>query len=238
MPQGFIVLIRSTFSFITLFVLTRVMGRRQISQLNFFDYINGITIGSIAATLAIDISRESLPTFIGLLAYTFWVMLLTLLEQKSRTMRRLINGKSTIAIQNGKILENNLKIYGYTIDDLKMILRTQGSFNLSDIEYAIIEANGQISTLLKTQMQPITPKNLNIATDYQGLAIDLISDGKIIEDNLKLLGLTKEWLLKQLVDRNLQVKDIFYAELETSGDLYIDTYTDYHPSKEVKDEQN
>ena len=232
MPQGFIVLIRSTFSFITLFVLTRVMGRRQISQLNFFDYINGITIGSIAATLAIDISRESLPTFIGLLAYTFWVMLLTLLEQKSRTMRRLINGKSTIAIQNGKILENNLKIYGYTIDDLKMILRTQGSFNLSDIEYAIIEANGQISTLLKTQMQPITPKNLNIATDYQGLAIDLISDGKIIEDNLKLLGLTKEWLLKQLVDRNLQVKDIFYAELETSGDLYIDTYTDYHPSKE------
>ncbi|MFA6694337.1 MAG: DUF421 domain-containing protein, partial [Bacillota bacterium] len=228
MPQGFIVLIRSTFSFITLFVLTRVMGRRQISQLNFFDYINGITIGSIAATLAIDISRESLPTFIGLLAYTFWVMLLTLLEQKSRTMRRLINGKSTIAIQNGKILENNLKIYGYTIDDLKMILRTQGSFNLSDIEYAIIEANGQISTLLKTQMQPITPKNLNIATDYQGLAIDLISDGKIIEDNLKLLGLTKEWLLKQLVDRNLQVKDIFYAELETSGDLYIDTYTDYH----------
>lgn len=214
------------------------MGRRQISQLNFFDYINGITIGSIAATLAIDISRESLPTFIGLLAYTFWVMLLTLLEQKSRTMRRLINGKSTIAIQNGKILENNLKIYGYTIDDLKMILRTQGTFNLSDIEYAIIEANGQISTLLKTQMQPITPKSLNIATDYQGLAIDLISDGKIIEDNLKLLGLTKEWLLKQLVDRNLQVKDIFYAELETSGDLYIDTYTDYHPSKEVKDEQN
>ncbi|NLU54406.1 MAG: DUF421 domain-containing protein [Firmicutes bacterium] len=234
MPQGLIVLIRSTFSFFTLFVLTRVMGRRQISQLNFFDYVNGITIGSIAATLAIDISRESLPTFIGLLAYTFWVLFLNLLEEKNRTLRRIINGKSVIVIQNGKILENNLREYGYTIDDLKMILRTQGAFNLADVEYAILEANGRISTLLKSQVRPATPKDFGIDTEYQGIPIDLISDGKIIADNLNLVGLTEDWLRGKLSELRLKPEDVFYAELDTSGRLYVDAYRDPHPPKEVK----
>ncbi|HOA91012.1 MAG: DUF421 domain-containing protein [Bacillota bacterium] len=234
MPQGLIVLIRSTFSFFTLFVLTRVMGRRQISQLNFFDYVNGITIGSIAATLAIDISRESLPTFIGLLAYTFWVLFLNLLEEKNRTLRRIINGKSVIVIQNGKILENNLREYGYTIDDLKMILRTQGAFNLADVEYAILEANGRISTLLKSQVRPATPKDFGIDTEYQGIPIDLISDGKIIADNLNLVGLTEDWLRGKLSELRLKPEDVFYAELDTSGKLYVDAYRDPHPPKEVK----
>lgn len=234
MPQGLILLIRSTFSFFTLFVLTRVMGRRQISQLNFFDYVNGITIGSIAATLAIDISRESLPTFIGLLAYTFWVLFLNLLEEKNRTLRRIINGKSVIVIQNGKILENNLREYGYTIDDLKMILRTQGAFNLADVEYAILEANGRISTLLKSQVRPATPKDFGIDTEYQGIPIDLISDGKIIADNLNLVGLTEDWLRGKLSELRLKPEDVFYAELDTSGKLYVDAYRDPHPPKEVK----
>lgn len=234
MPQGLIVLIRSTFSFFTLFVLTRVMGRRQISQLNFFDYVNGITIGSIAASLAIDISRESLPTFIGLLAYTFWVLFLNLLEEKNRTLRRIINGKSVIVIQNGKILENNLREYGYTIDDLKMILRTQGAFNLADVEYAILEANGRISTLLKSQVRPATPKDFGIDTEYQGIPIDLISDGKIIADNLNLVGLTEDWLRGKLSELRLKPEDVFYAELDTSGKLYVDAYRDPHPPKEVK----
>ena len=234
MPQGLIVLIRSTFSFFTLFVLTRVMGRRQISQLNFFDYVNGITIGSIAAPLAIDISRESLPTFIGLLAYTFWVLFLNLLEEKNRTLRRIINGKSVIVIQNGKILENNLREYGYTIDDLKMILRTQGAFNLADVEYAILEANGRISTLLKSQVRPATPKDFGIDTEYQGIPIDLISDGKIIADNLNLVGLTEDWLRGKLSELRLKPEDVFYAELDTSGKLYVDAYRDPHPPKEVK----
>jgi uncharacterized membrane protein YcaP (DUF421 family) len=234
MPQGLIVLIRSTFSFFTLFVLTRVMGRRQISQLNFFDYVNGITIGSIAATLAIDISRESLPTFIGLLAYSFWVLFLNLLEEKNRTLRRIINGKSVIVIQNGKILENNLREYGYTIDDLKMILRTQGAFNLADVEYAILEANGRISTLLKSQVRPATPKDFGIDTEYQGIPIDLISDGKIIADNLNLVGLTEDWLRGKLSELRLKPEDVFYAELDTSGKLYVDAYRDPHPPKEVK----
>jgi len=210
------------------------MGRRQISQLNFFDYVNGITIGSIAATLATDISRESLPTFIGLLAYTFWVLFLNLLEEKNRTLRRIINGKSVIVIQNGKILENNLREYGYTIDDLKMILRTQGAFNLADVEYAILEANGKISTLLKSQVRPATPKDFGIDTEYQGIPIDLISDGKIIADNLNLVGLTEDWLRGKLSELRLKPEDVFYAELDTSGKLYVDAYRDPHPPKEVK----
>ena len=100
---------------------------------------------------------------------------------------------------------------------MKMILRTQGAFNLADVEYAILEANGRISTLLKSQVRPATPKDFGIDTEYQGIPIDLISDGKIIADNLNLVGLTEDWLRGKLSELRLKPEDVFYAELDTSG---------------------
>ncbi len=208
------------------------MGKRSLSQLTFFDYVNGISIGSMAATLAVDLSRESTPTLVGLLTWSFWVMVLALLSIKSRFLRRLIDGKPTIVIQNGKILGESLHKYGFNIDDLRMLLREKEVFNLSEVEYALIEANGQISVLKKSQNQPVTAADLQIATDYKGLAIDVVSSGKIIQDNLKLLGLSEDWLKESLKKQGLTIEEVFYAELETAGNLFIDLYQDPHFPKE------
>ncbi len=209
------------------------MGKRQLSQLTFFDYVNGISIGSMAATLAVDLTTESIPTLVGLLTWSLWVMVLAVLSIKSRLLRRLIDGKPTIAIQNGKILEDNLHKYGFNIDDLRMLLRQKDVFNLSEVEYLLLEADGQVSVLKKSQNQPVTPSDLNIPTNYKGLAVDIISGGKIITENLALLGLSEEWLVNTLAERNLDLKDIFYAELESSGDFFIDVYQDPHSRKEL-----
>lgn len=233
MPQGLIVFLRATFSFISLLVLTRIMGKSQVSHLTFFDYVNGITIGSIAATLAVDLSRESLPTLIGLMTYSLWVIVLTIVELNSKTLRRLIDGKPTIVIQNGKILGRNLRDYGYTIDNLRMLLRLKDVFSLSEVEYAIIEPNGQLSVLLKSQKLPITPSDLQIPTNYKGLTIDLINDGQVIQDNLNLLGLTSDWLQNTLQEKNIAINQVFYAELDSSGELYYDLYQDPHHRKEL-----
>lgn len=233
MPQGLIVFLRATFAFFALLLLTRVMGKRQLSQLTFFDYVNGISIGSMAATLAVDLTAESIPTLVGLLTWSLWVMVLAVLSIKSRLLRRLIDGKPTIAIQNGKILEDNLHKYGFNIDDMRMLLRQKDVFNLSEVEYLLLEADGQISVLKKSQNQPLTPFDLNIPTNYKGLAVDLISGGKILTDNLDLLDLSEDWLLNTLAKQNLSLEDVFYAELETSGNLYLDVYQDPHSRMEL-----
>ncbi len=207
------------------------MGKRQISQLTFFDYINGISIGSMASTLAVDVSRESIPTLVGILTWSLWVMVLALLAVKSRTLRSLIDGKPTIAIQNGKILGNNIHTYGYSIDDLRMLLREKDVFRLSEVEFALLEADGSLSVLKKSQNSPVTPEDLNIPTAYKGLSVDIISQGKMIRENLKLLGLSENWLAQKLADRKLTLRQIYYAELDTSGTLFIDLYQDQDINK-------
>lgn len=207
------------------------MGKRQISQLTFFDYINGISIGSMASTLAVDVSRESIPTLVGILTWSLWVMVLALLAVKSRTLRSLIDGKPTIAIQNGKILGNNIHTYGYSIDDLRMLLREKDVFRLSEVEFALIEADGSLSVLKKSQNSPVTPEDLNIPTAYKGLSVDIISQGKMIRENLKLLGLSENWLAQKLAARKLTLRQIYYAELDSSGTLFIDLYQDQDINK-------
>lgn len=207
------------------------MGKRQISQLTFFDYINGISIGSMASTLAVDVSRESIPTLVGILTWSLWVMVLALLAVKSRTLRSLIDGKPTIAIQNGKILGNNIHTYGYSIDDLRMLLREKDVFRLSEVEFALIEADGSLSVLKKSQNSPVAPEDLNIPTAYKGLSVDIISQGKMIRENLKLLGLSENWLAQKLAARKLTLRQIYYAELDSSGTLFIDLYQDQDINK-------
>lgn len=207
------------------------MGKRQISQLTFFDYINGISIGSMASTLAVDVSRESIPTLVGILTWSLWVMVLALLAVKSRTLRSLIDGKPTIAIQNGKILGNNIHTYGYSIDDLRMLLREKDVFRLSEVEFALIEADGSLSVLKKSQNSPVTPEDLNIPTAYKGLSVDIISQGKMIRENLKLLRLSENWLAQKLAARKLTLRQIYYAELDSSGTLFIDLYQDQDINK-------
>lgn len=223
MPITVVVIIRSTISFFMLLFLVRLMGKQQVAQLTFFDYVVGITIGSIASTLSVQVNENTLATLVGMVTWTTLAILLAVLGMKSVWVRNVSGGKATVVVQNGKILENNLKRIRIPIDELNSELRTQGVFNLSDVEFAMFEPGGKISVQKKSQKQPLTPGDLNIPTEYDGLPTNLIIDGKVLIDALHSLSLSKAWLYHQLGKQNIHdAFEVSLAQLDTKGNLYVD----------------
>ncbi|PKM77382.1 MAG: DUF421 domain-containing protein [Firmicutes bacterium HGW-Firmicutes-15] len=198
------------------------MGKKQISQLTFFDYIVGITIGSIAASLSIDDHITYTHGLIGLVVWGSFPIIIAYLNLKNMRARRLLGGVSTIVIQNGTIVEANLRKERLHINDLLEELRIKGAFNIDDVESAILETNGQISVQMKADKQAVTPSDLNIAVRQQGLSANLIIDGKVMPDNLTLMGLSYEWLIGELKKSNINSpRQVMLACLNSSRDLHI-----------------
>lgn len=221
----FEMILRATLSFIVLLLMTRLMGRKQLSQLTFFNYITGIALGSIAG----DIASESETPFLNGLVSLIWWSLLTILTayigMKSRTARTVIDGQPVVIIKKGRILENELKKAQINMDDLTMLLREQQVFSVKDVENAIFESNGQLSIMLKEDVQPVTKKDQKIFTiQPMYIPMELVVEGEIIEKNLKEAGITSNWLKSQLKSQNLQLSEIFYVELQQDGSLFIDKY--------------
>jgi len=185
------IVLRSTVSVIILFILAKIMGKKQISQLTFFDYITGISIGSVAASLA-DESVSYFHGIVSLVIFAAFPIIVSFITIKSIKARRFLEDTPAILVQNGKIVEKNLKKSHYQINDLLEVLRVKGAFNVQDIEFAILEPNGEISVLKKSQKQPVTPSDINISTQYQGLQANLIIDGKIMRNNLKHVNLDED----------------------------------------------
>ncbi len=210
-----------------LLVLMKLVGKHEISQLTFFDFIVAITIGSIAASVTVD---HELPLSHALTSMIIWAgltFLLDFISQKSLRARKLLQGEPTIVVQNGKILEKNMAKMRYNLNDLLMQLRSKSVFNLSEVEFAIAEPNGELSVLLKSQDRPLTPKDCGLGTGYEGLPAELIVDGDIIEENLKEVGLSKEWLYGELRRRGIADEShVTFASLETDGTLYVATRQD------------
>lgn len=228
MNEGLVVLVRSIISFFSLLIFAKILGKQQISQLTFFDYTLGITIGSIAATLTTDLSSRAWPHFVGLFAWAFLGYLMQVITERWRYAAKYIEGEPTIIIMNGKIMENALKKMKYTAADIMGLLRIKDVFDLSQVDFAIIELNGQLSVLKKPEYEPLTPKDMSIIKAPSGISTELIYDGILIVQNLKQLNKSKEWLMDQL--RMHQVKDIsdvFLATLTPSGSLFIDKYDDH-----------
>lgn len=221
----FEMILRATLSFIVLLLMTRLMGRKQLSQLTFFNYITGIALGSIAG----DIASESETPFLNGLVSLIWWSLLTILTayigMKSRAARTVIDGQPVVIIKKGRILENELKKAQINMDDLTMLLREQQVFSVKDVENAIFESNGQLSIMLKEDVQPVTKKDQKIFTiQPMYIPMELVVEGEIIEKNLKEAGITSNWLKSQLKSQNLQLSEIFYVELQQDGSLFIDKY--------------
>jgi len=214
---------RSMISFVVLFLLAKLMGKKQISQLNFFDYAVGITIGSIAAAFSTDDRIKYSHGLIALVVWGFIPIAIAYLTLKSIHFRRFFGGIPALLIQNGKIIEHNLKKERFNVNDLLEELRIKGVFDITDVEFAILESNGKISLQLKSQKQPITPAILNIPTSYGGLSANLIIDGEIMYDNLRLVNLNEDWLNNELKKKQINSpKEVFLASLNSSGSLYID----------------
>jgi uncharacterized membrane protein YcaP (DUF421 family) len=203
------------------------MGKQQVAQLTFFDYVVGITIGSIAGTLSVQVNENLLSTLAGLITWTALAILLAYLCMHNVKLRKLVDGEPTVVIENGKILEDNLKKIRIPIEALLSELRTMGVFNISDVQSALFEPGGKISVQKKFQKQPVTPGDLNISQQYEGLPINLILDGVLNESSLRSLNLTKAWLHHQLRKQNISdLNEVSLAQLDTKGNLYVDLQGD------------
>ena len=179
------VLILSVASFAVLFVLTKLMGYRQISEMSFFDYVVGITIGSVAAEMATNIDTQWWRGVIAMSVYALFEILLPWISRKSVRARSFISGKPVVLIKNGQIDKNALKKAHLDINDLLSSARGQGYFSLSDIDGAIMETSGKVSFLPTPQMRQLNPKDFNFSPMHTGLCTNLVLDGKIMYSNLK-----------------------------------------------------
>ncbi len=227
MPITLVVIIRSIIAFFTLLFLVRLLGKQQVSQLTFFDYVVGITIGSIASTLSVQVNENTTATLAGMATWAILAIILAALGIRSARIRKVIDGEATVVVENGKILDKNLGKIRIPIDELLSELRSQGVFNIEDVEFALFEPGGKMSVQKKSQKQPVTPADLNIPTQYDGLPKVLIMDGVVQKDELRSLNLSNAWLFHQLGKRNVNnISEVSLAQLDTKGNLYVDLRDD------------
>lgn len=189
---------RTILILIILFFITKMMGKKQISELNFFDYVVGITIGSIAADISLDIEKDMLAGIAALFIYGFISYIISFVSIKSILARRFFIGVPTVLVEKGKIIESGLKKSKIDVNDLLMVARENGYFNLDEIDYALMEVNGNISFLPKEKEKPVTKKDIKIKCSNEGLTVNAIIDSKYMANNMKAINKDKEWLDHEL----------------------------------------
>lgn len=213
------VIILSVVSIAILFVITKIIGYRQISEMSFFDYVVGITIGSVAAEMATNIDIEWWKGITAMVIYGGIGVLLSLLTQKSINARKFIAGKPIILMENGNIIRKNLKKARIEVDDLLASARINGYFNLSDIDNAIMENTGKISFQPMAKKRQLTPDDFNFSPEKEGLFINVIIDGQIVEENLAVAGVTKKELDNMLKAKGDKLGDIMLGTIDIKKQL-------------------
>lgn len=232
MNEGLIVLVRGIISFFSLLIFARILGKQQISQLTFFDYILGITIGSTASTLTTDLTSRAWPHWVGLITWSGLSIILQIITLKSKAASDYLDGVPTVVIQNGEILEDAMKKARYRLSDLLEQLRDKDVFDLTQVAFAILEKDGQLSVLKKAQFQTVTPKDLNLKPNQASLGSELIYDGVVLEQNLKSINKNTKWLHKQLKKYNVKhPSEVFVATFNPPDSLYVDLYKDHIQKK-------
>ncbi|MCM3341046.1 DUF421 domain-containing protein [Paenibacillus sp. MER TA 81-3] len=227
MPQWLEITLRTLVAVVTLFILTKLLGKRQVSQLSVFEYITGITIGSLAAYVSLDLEDN---WFLGLVSLGVWTAVslgIEFLQLKSKTMRNIIDGKATVLIKDGKILEDNLKKERITSDELLELLRKKNVFRAADVEFAIMETSGEVNVMPKLEHTPLTPSHLGVKVAPEKEPLALIIDGQVLEQPLIALGRDETWLEEELAKLGVtDTKDVFLAQIDSYGKLYVDLMND------------
>lgn len=227
MNESLVVVVRGLMAFFTLLIMTRALGKQQVAQLDFFEYVLGISIGSIAATLTTDLSTKAFPQWVGLATWVGAVLVLQKANVKWRAVSKYFNGEPAIVVMDGKIMEKTMRRLRYTASDLLTQLRLKDVFDLSQVAYAVLETNGQLAVLLKPEYQPVVRKDMNLVGPPEAVTVELIFNGIIMEPNLQQAGVSQEWLLQQLRGQGIQdVSEVFLATINAQKQLYIDLYKD------------
>ncbi|MFO8060847.1 MAG: DUF421 domain-containing protein [Bacillota bacterium] len=226
MLEGPAVVFRGVVSFLTLLIMARILGKTQISQLTYFEYIVGITVGSITASMTVDLNIRPLSGWIGLATWITLAAVLEYVTMKWRWAAKVLKGEPTVVVAEGQILENNLRVMRYEIDDILGLLRNKDVFDVSDVKIGILETNGDLSIQKWPNLRPLTPQDIGMSKAAEQLAMELIYEGEIMEHNLHMLRLDRDWLKAQLDSRNLDMDEVAFAALDSKGNLYVDLYRD------------
>jgi len=221
MDQLILVTWKSALVFVMLVGLARVIGRKLLAQMSYFDFTVAITIGSISGSYVVQMV-EGMWVLVSPLLLTVLALSFDYLHLKSLKLRKITEGEPVVVIQNGNILEHNMKKLRYHLDNLEAQLRDKGVFDLSEVEFAVFEPHGQLSVLKKSQNLPLTPRDMNIQTVYKGMSTEIIKDGQLLDQNLVQSNLTLDWLNNELKMRNIKsISDVFYAAVNSSKILYV-----------------
>ncbi|SEM69693.1 Uncharacterized membrane protein YcaP, DUF421 family [Paenibacillus sp. cl141a] len=232
MVDHMIILLRSISAFVILLIITRFLGKQTLSNMNFHEFVTAVILGAIAANFAFNEKLQVIPLLISLAVFTFTSYFLSIIVVKNRKFRMLAEGTPSVIIEGGKVLEDNLKKNKLTLDTVNQMLRQKDVFDISEVEYAVLEINGMISVMKKKEYQNVTLKDLKKGSKgNQQFPIELIMDGQLLEKNLKINALSPVWITEKLKARNKNIEDVFYAVKGTDGQLYIDFYKDkiQHP---------
>ena len=218
----FKIIILSLSSFIVLFILTKLMGNREMAQLSMFDYIISITIGSIAAEMSTALDDNFIEPLVAMIIYAIGAILVSYIALYSIKARRFISGTTLILYDNGKLFSKNLKKAKMDMNEFLMQCRTNGYFNLSDIQTAMLEANGKISFIPNSLKRPATPEDLSLNPKQEFLVTNIIIDGKVLEENLKNTGNNLKWLQSNLEKQNAgRVENIILATCDKDNNLSV-----------------
>lgn len=212
----------SIFSIVVLFILTKLMGNREMSQLSMFDYIVGITIGSIAAEMATSLEDNFMEPLVAMVVYAIVTILISFITCKSIKFRRIISGKTLILLDKGKIYRKNFKKAKLDINEFLMQCRINGYFNIADIETALLEPNGKISFLPVNLKRPTTPLDFNLNPKKERIVANVIVDGVLLGENLKFTGHDEKWLEQKMKQQNISdIHDVFLATVDLEDNLSI-----------------
>lgn len=215
MEKIWVVLSNAMFSFIYLFIISKILGKKQIAELSFTDYVVGISIGSIAAEWSTDVKKPWFYYVIAMGVFVLISLIIDFLERKSNFFKRILKGKPLILIENGKIDYKNIKKSKLEINDILGLSRLKGFFNIDEIAFAFFETNGELSILPKSNYQPLTNESLNIEKEPSSLTNYIIVDGQFNKTTLNKIGKDKSYFIKKLKIKNKKkLKNIFLASYD------------------------
>jgi uncharacterized membrane protein YcaP (DUF421 family) len=224
MEEALQIAARSVLAILALFVLTKMMGKRQLTQMTFFEYAVGITIGSLAGKLALEPDVKVINGLTSMTSVALLVVLFEMMAFRNKTARHIVDGETTVLIKNGHILEQNLKRVRMTPEELMQHLRLKNAFQIADVEFAMMELSGQVSVLLKEEKQPPTALQLGMKVQQKDITETVIVEGRVLEDALAYIGHDRQWLDTQLQKRGLTVDQIYLAQVNANQQLTYDLY--------------
>jgi uncharacterized membrane protein YcaP (DUF421 family) len=218
-------LLRIAIGFIVLFSLTRIMGRKEISQMTFFNFVSAIAIGSITANLVVSNNLSIRNGILALVGWTAFTLVMDFIDIKSKKARKVVTGDPVIVIKEGKLVESALTKSRLDLDSLNAMLRQKNVFSMSDVEYAVFETNGKLSVMKKENKRSLTKDDMNIVTTPKVFPIptEVVSDGIVLTTNLEKLNLDIKWLEQELQKAGVNsISDILFAQVQQDGTLFID----------------